>query len=114
MQPWKCPDCGTWVRGDVQEHRCGDASAGSPARLDPQPPVITPGLAVYGMTWCEVCCCWYFPNAMVPHQHPYPIWVVPYPNPLVTTTMGTVVNGGPQPKEWAGYGISGTTYHVTG
>jgi hypothetical protein len=36
--PWQCPDCKTWIRADVTEHRCGPGTGSVPAV-----PAIPPG-----------------------------------------------------------------------
>jgi len=37
-QPWKCPDCRTWIAPDVKEHRCDGQGAG--VSVTPYPPPV--------------------------------------------------------------------------
>jgi len=41
LESWQCPQCGTWMRPDVTEHKCtpdGGVSAEVPAPAPSQPP----------------------------------------------------------------------------
>jgi hypothetical protein len=47
--PWQCPACKTWIRGDVAEHRCPDG--GTPA-VPPRRPDDDPGpISMTGLAW---------------------------------------------------------------
>ena len=46
-EPWKCPDCGTWLAPRVTEHRCDPPQGGTAAtRIFPPGPAGSTGMSI--------------------------------------------------------------------
>ena len=49
--PWRCPECKTWIRADVTEHRCGPDGGVPAVKLDSDPPQPPMTATVTGTAW---------------------------------------------------------------
>lgn len=53
-EPWRCPDCHTWIRGDVAEHRCPPDGGVAAEVSSPQPGQPPARVATHPWhLWCE-------------------------------------------------------------
>jgi hypothetical protein len=92
--PWKCPDCKTWMRGDVTEHRCDPPQYGA-VTVTPRPNPSPGSGWTYPLYQCAHCFGYHTGYHACWTVNPGQVWTTPTNTTGGGLTVGTVELGSP-------------------